>query len=68
MIAWIALGISIFDLILWIVVAIGIRKVFLKLYPVFASMGFVGSQNLMYSTGYGKMGEPPELADADIEQ
>lgn len=68
MIAYIALGLSIFNFLMWIMVAIGIRKVFKKMLPMFNMMGITQSQNLTHSAGYDKMPLPPQLADAESDK
>lgn len=68
MIAYIALGLSIFNFLMWIAVAIGIRKVFKKMIPLFNMMGITQPQNLTYSTGSGKMPLPSHLADAESDK
>ena len=58
MIADIALALSILNLLIWIVVAIGIKKLFKQLYPVFQSFGIMQAQNLKYSALSDRIGEP----------
>jgi hypothetical protein len=61
MIADIALALSILNLLIWVVVAVGIKKLFKQLYPVFQSFGILGKQNLQYSTVYDRIEEPSEI-------
>jgi len=68
MIAYIALVLSIINSILWVVFAVGIRKLFKALYPMLQAMGIAGTQNLKYSGSYGIIGEPSNISDAESEQ
>jgi hypothetical protein len=65
MIADIALALSILNLLIWILVAIGIRKLFKQLYPVFKSFGIIGQQNLINSPIYDRIEEPDELRSGE---
>jgi hypothetical protein len=64
---YVAFILSIINSILWIVFAIGIRKVFKKMLPLLATFGIGGTQNLQYSSSYAKMSVPPELGDQSKE-
>lgn len=60
MIAYIALVLSIINSILWVVFAVGIRKMFKMLYPMFKSFGIIQSENLTPPAIYDKI-EGPDL-------
>lgn len=68
MIAYIALALSVINSILWIVFAVGIRKLFKKMLPLLQSFGIAPPQNLKYSPVYDRIGEPSQLTDAESEQ
>lgn len=68
MISYIALTLSIINSLLWIVFAIGVRKLFKQLYPVFKSFGIMQSQNLQNSPVFDIIGEADELANAETEK
>lgn len=68
MIAYISLVLSVGSLILWILFAISIRKIFNRLYPLFQSFGIVPDQNLKYSTTYAKMSTAAELPREETDK
>jgi len=68
MISYIALIFSVISLLLWIVFAITIRRLFKKLLPFLQTMGIAPSDNLTYSGNYGIISEPSELRDAESEK
>lgn len=61
MIADIALALSIFNLLIWVMVGFGIKKLFKQLYPVFQSFGIIQGQNLQYSSVSDRIGGPNEI-------
>lgn len=67
MIAYIALILSVINSILWVVFAVGIRKVFKRMLPLFQSFGIAQSQNLIYSPVSDRIGGADEIGNAESE-